>query len=163
MKRLLMVAAAAALVAGTASAQPFGPGMMGGCPDAGGYGPGMMGGGYGGGMMGGGYGGGMMMGYGMGALDLSDAQRDKLLGIERAASQKQWAVMTRMHEQMLRLQELQITGKADDAALRQGYQAMADARKEMFDNALQTRHDIDAILTPEQRKQLQQGRPGARR
>jgi len=67
----LVGAAAVALTAGLAfhtSAQPYGPGMMGG------YGPdyGMMGGGYGGGygpgMMGGGYGphGGMMGGYGRG-------------------------------------------------------------------------------------------------
>jgi hypothetical protein len=66
----LVGAAAVALTAGLAfhtSAQPYGPGMMGG------YGPdyGMMGGGYGGGygpgygMMGGGYGGGYGPGYGM--------------------------------------------------------------------------------------------------
>lgn len=52
-------------LAGPATAQPYGPGMMGGGYGPGyGYGPGMMGG-YGPGMMGGGYGPGWMMGHGM--------------------------------------------------------------------------------------------------
>lgn len=88
----------------------MGPGMMGG------YGPGYgMGYGMGPGMMGGygmgpwmmhGYGRGygmgpwMMGGYGYGynALDLSDAQRQKIEKIQEEAWKSQWEVMNKMHE-----------------------------------------------------------------
>jgi len=70
----------------------MGPGMMGGY----GMGPWMMGG-YGGGY---GMGPGMMGGYGYGynALDLSDAQRQKIEKIQEEAWNSQWEVMNKMHE-----------------------------------------------------------------
>ena len=84
----------------------MGPGMMGGYGPGYGMGPGMMGGyGMGPWMMGGygrGYGMGpwMMGGYGYGynALDLSDAQRQKIEKIQEEAWKSQWEVMNKMHE-----------------------------------------------------------------
>ena len=77
----------------------MGPGMMGGY----GMGPGMMGGyGMGPGMMGGyGMGPGMMggcggYGYGYNALNLSDAQRDKIAKIQEEAGRSQWEIMSKM-------------------------------------------------------------------
>jgi Spy/CpxP family protein refolding chaperone len=74
----------------------MGPGMMGGY----GMGPWMMGGygrGYGmGPWMMGGYGRGY--GYGYNALDLSDAQRQKIEKIQEEAWNSQWEVMNKMHE-----------------------------------------------------------------
>ncbi len=110
----------------------MGPGMMGGY----GMGPGVMGGyGMGPAMMGGygqGYGmgpgmmGGCGGGYGYNALNLSDAQRDKIAKIQEEAGRSQWEIMSKMRE----------------AAI----QGTVEAQKK-----------IDAVLTKEQREQLNRG------
>ena len=84
----------------------MGPWMMGGYGPGYGMGPGMMGGyGMGPWMMGGygrSYGMGPWMmgsyGYGYNALDLSDAQRQKIEKIQEEAWNSQWEVMNKMHE-----------------------------------------------------------------
>ncbi|HMA90314.1 MAG TPA: Spy/CpxP family protein refolding chaperone [Burkholderiales bacterium] len=154
----------------------MGPGMMGGYGPGGGYGmgpgygrgygygmgPGMMGG-YGGygmgpGMMGG-YGRGGCGGYGgdWGALKLSDEQRTKIDKILEDSARQRWELMGKMHEQGWKMRELYASGKADDAALKQAYDTMSAMRKSMFENNLETRKKIDAVLTKEQREQLRGG------
>jgi Spy/CpxP family protein refolding chaperone len=136
----------------------MGPGMMGGYGPGGGYGygmgPGMMWG-YGGG--GYGMGPGMMWGYGPGGynpLKLSDEQRGKIADIQEDIQRKQWALMSSMHELQFRAQR----GEApSDAEARKLYQASADLRKQMFENSLDARKRIDAVLTKEQREQLRRG------
>ena len=137
----------------------YGPGMMGGGWGPGngpGYGPGMMGGGWGPGY-GGGYGPGMMGGWGRGGgigwlPDLSSEQREKIAGIQRDYASKQWPLMQQMHSLMW------ANGApgtdADDQAERQNYDAVAALRKQMFDNRLAERKEIDAVLTPQQRDEL---------
>jgi Spy/CpxP family protein refolding chaperone len=133
----------------------WGPGMMGGGWGPG-YGPGMMGGGWGPGY-GGGYGPGMMGGWGRGGgigwlPDLSSEQRGKIAGIQRDYASKQWPLMQQMHSLMW------ANGApgtdADDQAERQNYDAVAALRKQMFDNRLAERKEIDAVLTPQQRDEL---------
>jgi len=149
MKRTLIGAAVAGavLLAGTALSQGYGPGY--------GMGPGMMGGGYGPGYgMGQGMGPGMMGGgYGPGyaALDLTDEQRKKIDAIQEEVWSKQGELMGRMHAQSYRMHDF---GKADDAAARKAFDEMATAHKQMFETRLEARKRIDAVLTPEQRKQL---------
>jgi len=139
----------------------MGPGMMGGYGY--GMGPGMMGGygyGMGPGMMGGygyGMGPGMMGGYGPGGynpLKLSDEQRGKIADIQEDVRRKQWALMSSMHE-------LQFRGRGaeapSDAEARKLYQASADLHKQMFENSLDARKRINAVLTKEQREQLRRG------
>ena len=154
----------------------MGPGMMGGYgPGYGpgyGMGPGMMGGygpGYGmdPGMMGygGGYGmrPGMMMGgcgsygYGWAGLNLTDAQRGKIAKIQEESARQRWDLMGKMHEQGFKLRELYASGKLDDAAMRRAYDTMAAMRKSMFENDLEARKKLDAVLTKEQRQQLRGG------
>jgi Spy/CpxP family protein refolding chaperone len=165
MKRTLIGAAVAGavLLAGTAFSQGYGPGY--------GMGPGMMGGGYGPGygmgqgmgpemMGGGGYGPGQGMGPGMmgggygpgyAALNLTDEQRKKIDAIQEEVWSKQGELMGRMHAQSYRMHDF---GKADDAAARKAFDEMAAAHKQMFETRLEARKRIDAVLTPEQRKQL---------
>ena len=155
MKRTLIGAAvaAAAILGGTAVGQGYGmgPGMMGGGYGPGyGMGPGMMGGygpgqGMGPGMMGGGY------GPGYAALNLTDEQRKKIDAIQEEVWGKQGELMGRMHAQSYRMHDF---GKADDAAARKAFDEMAAAHKQMFETRLEARKRIDAVLTPEQRKQL---------
>jgi len=182
MKRKLLAVAAAALL-GTAAvgfSQPYGmgpgggygpgagmgPGMMGGYGGGYGMGPGMMGG-YGmgpgmmgPGMMGGGYGmgPGMMGGFGYGyGLDLSDEQRAKIGEAQQEFAQKHWELMGRMHQQGGPMSYAFGPGAIDEKAARKAYEAMAEAQKQMFELSLQTRKKIDAVLTPEQREQMQRG------
>jgi len=140
MKRTLIGAAlaGAAILAGTALGQGYG------------MGPGMMGGGYGPGQ---GMGPGMMGGYGPGyaALDLTDEQRKKIDAIQEEVWSKQGELMGRMHAQSYRMHDF---GKADDAAARKAFDEMATAHKQMFETRLEAHKRIDAVLTPEQRKQL---------
>lgn len=143
MKRILIGAALAGTVilGGTALGQGYGmgPGMMGGGP---GYG---MGSGMGPGMMGGGY------GPGYAALNLSDEQRKKIDAIQEEMWRKQGELMGAMHAQSYRMHDF---GNADDAAARKAFDEMAAAHKQMFETRLDARKRIDAVLTPEQRKQL---------
>jgi Spy/CpxP family protein refolding chaperone len=136
--------------------------MMGGYGPAGGYGmgPGMMWG-YGPRAgVGGGYGPGMIRGYGWGgyeALNLSEEQRTKIAAIQEEFSRKQWELMGKMHEQRYQLYQSDSSGKTDESAARNAYEALNDARKALFENSLELRKRVDAVLTKEQREQLQTG------
>ncbi len=162
MKRTLLAAAAGLLLAGPAAlAQPYGmgPGMMGGYGE--GYGPG-----YGRGMMGGngpgggygpryGMGPGMMGGYGLGGyaanLKLTDEQRDKIGEIEDELAQTRYGLMTAMHQQRYQMFR---SGKADEATLRKSFEQMQATQKAMFEAGLDANKRIEAVLTPEQRKEF---------
>jgi Spy/CpxP family protein refolding chaperone len=139
----------------------MGPGMMWGYGGYGGMGPGMMRG-YGRGY--GGYGPGWMMGgcagyggYGWAGLNLTDQQREKIAKIEQDTAQKQWELMSKMHEQGYKMRELYASGQPDDAALKQAFDTMSALRKQMFENGLEARKQIDAVLTKEQREKLGRG------
>jgi Spy/CpxP family protein refolding chaperone len=141
----------------------FGPGMMGGY---GGYGPGMMGG-YGGGfgpvMMAGygGYGMGPWMMGGFGAYggwgvnpQLSDAQRTKVVGIEKALFDKQWPLMQSMQKVMFESWGQAADGKLDVDAIMKRATALSQVRLKMLRNRLEAAKQIDAVLTPQQRDSI---------
>jgi Spy/CpxP family protein refolding chaperone len=125
---------------------PMGPGMMYGYGPGYAMGPGMM---YG-------YdaGPGAMRGYGCGygagpALGLSDEQRSKMGKIQQELWGKQRALMDKMYEEYA-------TGAnaKDDASARKSYDKIAQLRKQMFDNMLAARKEMDGTLTKEQREQM---------
>ncbi len=171
-RKILAVATALFTLAGGSHAQPFGPG--------GGYGPGMMGGygpgyGMGPGMMGGygpGYGMAPGMGYGMGpgvmggyafrsfyGLDLTAEQSEKIAKIQQTFAKQQWDLMTPLHSPGGAMEQMH---SGDDKAARQAYEAMASAQKQMFEASLEMRKQVEAVLTPEQREQLQRSYRGRR-
>ena len=151
MKRtLLAVAASAMLAAPAAWSHPNGYGM----------GPGMMWDdedttpGRGWGARGWGMGPGMMGGYGPGGyygLDLSKEQRTKIAAMQEEFAKKQWVLMDSMHE--LRWSAYN-DGKFDEQTARKSFDAMTVLRKQMFENSLAMRKNIDAVLTKEQRDRL---------
>jgi Spy/CpxP family protein refolding chaperone len=145
MKRTLI---SAALAAAVVLAIPATAQMMGGY--RGGYGPGY---GMGPGMMGG-YGG----GYGYGNVNLTSEQQAKIAEIQRGFQKKQWALMQSMHEVGWSQADAYREGKLDENAARKSFDAMTALRKQMFENSLAAHKSIDAVLTPEQRKQLGEGR-----
>jgi len=111
----------------------------------GGYGQGM-------GRMGmGGYGGGAygtcMQGGAFEALGLTTDQRSQIATIMDESATQRLALMDGMHDQ--RSQAVR-SGNPD-------YAAMATLREKMFTIAQERRDRIDAVLTPEQRSQLNSG------
>lgn len=133
-----------------------GPGMMG----PGMMGPGMMGGYYGGGSgMMGYYGGGpgMMggcgMGFGWNFPALSPEQRNKVTDIQRDLRRKQWELMDKMHDNA-QFNPYQ-GGKFDEQAARKAFDVANGLHKQMFENCLDAQKRTDALLTPQQREQLQ--------
>lgn len=149
MKRTLIGAAlaAAVIVAVPAVAQMggyggYGPGMMGGYGMMRGYGPGY---GMGPGMMGGYYGPGA--GYG---ANLTDEQRAKIAEIQEGFGKKQWALMQSMHQVGWNRAEAYRDGKLDENAARQSFEAMSELRKQMFENSLEARKQIDAVVGSKQ-------------
>lgn len=170
------MAMAMAVTAQAQNAQGYGPGMMWG-NGAGPNGPGMMAGnvrgygpgamyGYGGmgpGMMGG-YGGmgpGMMSGWGYGGLaglDLTDQQRSKIDQIQDDTRKKNWAVMGRLLDEQSRMRDLTYAEKPDPEAIGKQSMKIADLQRQMLEAGVDARNQIDAVLTKEQKTQLQKYR-----
>jgi len=142
----------------------MGPGMMGGY----GMGPGMMGGyGMGPGMMGGyGMGPGMMGGYGMGPgmggyglggigmLDLSPAQRTKINAIADDLRKKHWALLGQIQDDEAKLRDLSAQAEPEPKAVGSVYVHMSKLRQQMIDAHETAMEQARAVLTPEQRGQL---------
>lgn len=176
MKKAVTAVLAAAALLGLAGCSPmnsaqagpgygpgYGPGMMGQGPYGPGYGmmgPGMMGG-YG--MMGPGFGGpgygprgGMMGGWGALPADLTSEQLAQISAIQREMRARQWPLMQQMHELMWAGGERSF----DEPTERRDYDRLSALHKQMFDNMLEARKRIDAVLTPQQREQLRRGPRG---
>jgi len=170
--KLSLIAAALALAASCALAQPgpgYGPGSgygPGGGP-GGNYGPGMMGGyGYGPGMMGGygygpGYGRGMMGGgYGaLASLKLTPEQSEKIAAIREESRKKNWGAMGEMRSEMFKLQRLFSADTLDTKAVTEQQKKVDALRMQMLTSRLESQKQIEAVLTPEQRKQFREFRP----
>ena len=157
----VMIGAGAVVVGGPdafgPATAPHGYGMMGGY---GGYG--MMGG-FGHGAWGMGPG---AMGYGFGAwgdgLDLSQAQDKKIGEIQKALFDKQWPLMQAMHETMMKGAWAAPGARLDVDAVMKRAKALSDIRLQMLRNRLESLQQFQAVLTPEQRKELQGRGPWGR-
>ena len=146
MKRSLILGAALAAAATMAFAQ--GPGYGYGP----GYGPGY---GQGRGMMGGGYG----AGGGLAALNLTDEQREKVVAIQEAHRQKNWAAMGEVRAEQFKLRSLYRGEKLDADKIAEQQKKVDGLRQQMLKSRVETHNQIAAALTPEQRKQLRQYAP----
>jgi len=153
--RIVVALAVAAGVAGVANAQGpgygpgygYGPGMMGGYGP--GYGPEMMGRGYGPGMMGGYYGGG-----GLGALNLTDDQQNKISKILEDARSKNWGTMGQMRSEQFKLRQMYYSDKLDANAVAEQQKKVDDLRRQIVKSQVETRNQISALLNPDQRQRF---------
>jgi Spy/CpxP family protein refolding chaperone len=126
---------ALALAAGSALAQGYGygPGMRGG------YGPGM--------------------GYGAAFANLSDEQRTKIAAIQEQHRARNWKLMGELRAEQFKLRELYASERADSAAVATQQKKVDGLREQMWKQHEGRRGEIDAVLTPEQRKEWQQHGP----
>jgi Spy/CpxP family protein refolding chaperone len=168
MKTLLAAAVltagmAMAGVSGIAAAQQGGPGsgpgygrgaMMGGGWGPGAGGPGMMGG-YGPGMMRGGSGwGGAGYGGPVAYLDLNDEQREKIARIQEENRTKNWNAMGQIRTEQFKLRQMYVGDKVDSKAYVDQQRKVDELRRAMLTSRIETRNQIDAVLTKEQRQQF---------
>lgn len=135
--------AALAIAAGAALAQGpgYGPGM--------GYGPGAMGG----------YGYGYRNGGALAALDLTDEQREKILTLQEQNRRKNWDVMGQLRSEQFKLHGLYTADKVDANAVAEQQKKVDELRRQMIRSRVETHNQIEALLTPEQRKQFRQFMP----
>jgi periplasmic protein CpxP/Spy len=162
MRTLLILGTALALASPLAAAQGMGmgEGMMGG-PMMG-QGQGMMGQGMmGQGMMGQGMMGGQgMAGQGMlAALNLNDAQREKVLAIQEEHRKKNWTAMGEVRAEQYKLRGLYGADKLDPDKLAEQQKKLDELRRQLLKTRAQTHNQIVAVLTPEQRKLLRERAP----
>lgn len=143
MRKMLALGAALAFTTSLAVAQGYGPGMMG-------YGPGMM---NGEGMM---MSPGMMGGPMLASLHLTDAQEDKLFALHEQMRTKNFGTMGKLHTEQFKLQRLLKADSVDSKAVLEQQKKVDEVRREMFASHLEMRKQVEAILTPEQRKQLKE-------
>jgi Spy/CpxP family protein refolding chaperone len=139
----LLLAACSQTGTDTGAGVPFGPGyaMMAGYGMMGPRSGMMMGPGYG--MMGG------WGGWGSLPADLTQDQRRRIGELQREQRSRQWPLMQQMHELMWA-----DGGAFDEQAQRRDYERIAALQKQMFENMLESRRRVDAVLTPEQREEL---------
>lgn len=89
--------------------------------------------------------------------DLTDAQRSQLAEIQRDFSSQQWRLMQQMRQGMWSTRYARSTGtEFDEAAARKSFELAASLQREMFENSVQARRRMDAVLTPQQRERLYQ-------
>jgi Spy/CpxP family protein refolding chaperone len=93
----------------------------------------------------------------LGALNLSDDQREKITKIQEGLSTKHWELMGKMQQQQFQLRELMASGKADDAAVGKAFKSLETLRQQMWTAGVDAQKQVDATLTKAQREQLQRG------
>jgi Spy/CpxP family protein refolding chaperone len=127
----------------------------------GGYGPG-------GGMMGGGMVGGYGPGWGgasggttapLAGLNLSVDQQEKFLAIQEEHRRKNWDTMGKMRAERFKLRSLYNADSVDPQGFAEQQKKVDDLRRQMIVSRLDTRRQIEALLSPEQRQQFRQFGP----
>jgi Spy/CpxP family protein refolding chaperone len=128
----------------------WGPGTMMGGP---GWGPGAgRGPGGGPGWGGGGYG----PGGGLATLNLTDEQQQKIAVVLEENRRKNWDVMGQVRAEQFKLRQVAASEKVDANAIVEQQKKVDDLRRNMLKSRIETRNQVDAILTAEQRKQHRQ-------
>lgn len=133
-------------------------GILGGCM----MGPGMIGHGT---MGGAGMGGGSGMGATRGdmpsefaLLELSPDQQSQIGQIQREALQQDLGLRQRIGNEQRRLQQLLLQDRPDPQAVGDAYGKIAQLQRQQIELRVEAQNRIEALLTPEQRQQLQQNR-----
>lgn len=88
-------------------------------------------------------------------LKLSDEQIGKITRIQQAAQQKIDALGPKLHETIKATHEVFLNPAADEAAIRAAAKEHTTAFEQLLETGLKTRNEINAVLSPEQLRQLQ--------
>ena len=94
------------------------------------------------------------------ALNLSDAQREKVLAIQEEHRKKNWAAMGEVRAEQYKLRGLYGAEKLDADKVAEQQKKVDELRRPMLKSRVEAHNQIAALLTPEQRKELRQRAPG---
>ena len=155
LRTAILAAGLLAVGSGVAQDQGRGPGYGPGPGFGPGQGPGQ---GYGPGMMGG-YGRGYGPGPGAAISGLTDEQRDKIAVIREQNRSKNWGTMGQVQAEQFKLRQMYSAEKLDSAGILKQQEKVDELRRQMLKSRLEARKEIEAVLTPEQRKQMRQMGP----
>ncbi len=102
-----------------------------------------------------------MMGYShlgpIGMLDLKDDQIKQISKIQEELAKKHRDLMQKVWEQQDQLSKLYYAEKRDETAIKKAYARFNELHKEMFDARLEADKRIEALLSKEQKEQMQRG------
>lgn len=90
-----------------------------------------------------------------GALKLSDEQIGKITRIHQAAQQQVDTLGPKLHESQKATHDVYLNPAADEAAIRKAAKEHTALFDQFVDTTLKARGEINAVLTPDQLKQLQ--------
>lgn len=88
------------------------------------------------------------------ALGLTDVQTRQLESLRSRATEAQSGMMPRMHALHAELSQLTGRDQFDEAAVRRTFDRMGELHTEMGVAMLRAQHDVQQVLTPEQRAML---------
>jgi len=89
-----------------------------------------------------------------GELKLSSEQREKIYAIQREMRKKQWDLMEQMQAVMTKVYPLMNADKRDTKAILAAFEPSFKLHRQMLEIQIETANRIDAVLTPEQRKTI---------
>lgn len=92
-------------------------------------------------------------------LDLTEAQLGEMRKIGDALRREHWDLMGKLREERIAAGRLERAAPRDVAAIGQTYDRMGALRRQLATSTAEARNRIDALLTPEQRAQLNATRP----
>ncbi len=88
-------------------------------------------------------------------LKLSDEQIGKITRIHQAAQKNMEELGPKMHESLKATHEVFLNPASDEAAIRKTAKEHTSLFNELVETAMKSRNEINAVLTPDQLKQLQ--------
>ncbi len=89
------------------------------------------------------------------ALKLSDEQLGKIARIQMQHQKSRREITKKLHKSMLAARRGIMDPASDETVIRNAVKDHAAAFDEMIEDALKQRQEVNAVLTPEQQKQLQ--------
>ena len=103
-----------------------------------------------------------MRGFGPGglaALNLNAEQSEKIAAIQEQNRRKNWDAMGQLRSETFALRRMYWADKVDSTAYANQQKKVDELRRQMLQSRLETRNQIEALLTPEQKKQFRQRGP----
>jgi Spy/CpxP family protein refolding chaperone len=98
-------------------------------------------------------------GGGFGALNLTDEQREKIAVAQEKSRSRNWETMGQLRSEQFKLRQMAYSDRIEPAAYTEQQKKVDELRRNMLRARIESRNEIDAILTPEQRKQFRQFGP----
>jgi Spy/CpxP family protein refolding chaperone len=87
-------------------------------------------------------------------LDLTDEQRQKIAAIQEDQRAKTWSAMGQMRAEQFKLRQMYFADKVDAGAVTEQQGKVDELRRQLVKSHVETRNQVSALLTPEQRQRF---------